>query len=185
MPPKKPRVHQGLGDGGAGGGQGKERRALGRGRHWTPAVPANPLCSLLRNRSQTNTHPCPPGPRAGLREKGRVSCPNSCAHPATGSAGSYRNAFLLGSCIQPPSASRPLQAPGPVLSPGGPGSERDRYVRPVFRGLLFSVAGGGRQGRTDAEPRRSVCGFGGSALRPLASSFSGHIPPSSTASSVH
>lgn len=151
---------------GTGGGRERERWALGRGRHSQPALPQNPLCPGISPKP-THTRSRPPGPRTGAPREGSASCLDSFAHPATGSL--FSNASLPGPFIRPTSASRPLQALGPVLSPGGPGGEPDMWG-PCLQEA--AVLRGGRRGRTDALPRCSVCRLWGSALRPLASSFS-------------
>ena len=151
---------------GTGGVRERERWALGRGRHSQPALP--PESSLPRNQSQTNQHTLPPSrPTDGSSARRERVPPRQLCTPSNGVTFQY--ASLPGPFIRPTSASCPLQALGPVLSPGGPGGEPDMWGPCLQEAAVLS---GGRQGRTDALPRCSVCRRWGSALRPLASSFS-------------
>lgn len=155
-------------------GRRRVRGASGRerGGRWAEDAilsqpsPPNPLCPGISPKP-TNTRSRPPGPRTGAPREGSASRLDSFAHPATGSL--FSNASLPGPFIRPTSASCPLQALGPVLSPGGPGGEPDMWGPCLQEAAVLS---GGRRGRTDALPRCSVCRLWGSALRPLASSIS-------------
>ena len=185
--PKKPHVSQGWEDRGCRRSQ-EERWALGRGKHSKPHPEILSAGCPGMNPKAAHT--------PSLLDHGQdLYSVGSFAHlgPATGLAQLFSNASLLGSLIQPTSTSCLLCVQGLLLSPGGPGTELDRYMGPCLQGAaawwVGEMLNPGVQCRKEAQVAMGLLTqsfwFQGSGLRPLTPSFNHNIPPPSNASTIH